>query len=158
MVDRVSEKDNLINQAKIEEEIPLIEGQKPFGDQPRSRNSTFKEQNLLIVDKKKKFVPSKNEIDQGEGVLSIPQEDPPNNCKSKKQTNSRSAFSNFVFTECVWCLCCLPYYLCCCCCCWKEKEFAANKPDFIKRFTKWLPNSDKDTNESEDKDPIPVLI
>ena len=52
------------------------------------RESNFKEQNLLIVDKKKKFVPAQggegalSNADQ-EGVLSIPPEDPPNNCKSK---------------------------------------------------------------------------
>ena len=56
-------------------------------------------------------------------------------------------------------MCCIPYYLLCCCLCWKEKEFAANKPDFIKRFTKWLPG-DRGGNEdaSAVKDPIPVLI
>ena len=57
-------------------------------------------------------------------------------------------------------MCCLPYYLLCCCLCWKEKEFAARKPDFIKRFTKWLPNANKNSEllASATKDPIPVLI
>ena len=55
----------------------------------------------------------------------------------------------------------MPYYLLCCCLCWKEKEFAARKPDFIKRFTKWIP--DRKAQEQErmaaaSKDPIPVLI
>jgi len=36
----------------------------------------------LIVDKKKKFVPDEHNVEEG-GVLSIPPEDPPNNCKSK---------------------------------------------------------------------------
>ena len=70
--------------------------------QPKGRpqdltKGTFKEQNLLIVDKKKKFVPnnqSQNKAAQNildeemggaaeEGVLSIPPEDAPKNCKSK---------------------------------------------------------------------------
>ena len=55
----------------------------------------------------------------------------------------------------------MPYYLLCCCLCWKEKEFAARKPDFIKRFTKWIP--DRKAQEQEmmaaaSKAPIPVLI
>ena len=60
-------------------------------------------------------------------------------------------------------MCCLPYYLFCCCCCWKEKEFAAAKPDFIKRFEKWIPDKLKHQSTqlapgSRDKDPIPILI
>ena len=63
-------------------------------------------------------------------------------------------------TECCWCLCCLPYYLFCCCLCWKEKEFAANKPDFITRFTRWIPNRSKSQAIpwNTDRDPIPILI
>ena len=79
-----------------------------------------------------------------EGVLSIPPEDAPKNCK-----------------KCCWCFCCIPYYLLCCCLCWKEKEFSANKPDFIKRFTKWIPDRKQKEQElaaSANKDPIPVLI
>ena len=34
------------------------------------------------MDKKKKFVPDERGVEE-EGVLSIPPEDPPNNCKSK---------------------------------------------------------------------------
>lgn len=46
--------------------------------------SNFRESNLLIVDKKKKFVGQPNRQSQDdEGVLSIPPEDAPNNCKSK---------------------------------------------------------------------------
>jgi len=90
-----------------------------------------------------------------EGVLSIPPEDPPNNCKSKYHGQAYLAD----FAECCWCLCCLPYYMLCCCLCWKEKEFSARKPDFIKRFTKWLPDRHRDDNlASSSKDPIPVLI
>ena len=48
--------------------------------------------------------------------------------------------------ECCWCVCCLPYYLFCCCLCCKEKQFSANKPDFIKRFTKWLPDRQRATS------------
>lgn len=79
------------------------------------------------------------------GVLSIPQEEPTGGC----------------CRSCCWCLCCLPYYLFCCCCCWKQKEFSAAKPDFIKRFTKWLPSSGVRASHlaaSADRDPIPVLI
>jgi len=55
-----------------------------------SRQSNFKEQNLLIVDKKKKFVPSKDQFStEEEGVLSIPPEDPPSKCKSKYTTIPR---------------------------------------------------------------------
>lgn len=65
----------------------------------------------------------------------------------------------YVFVECCWCLCCLPYYLLCCCLCCKEKEFAARKPDFIKRFTKWIPTGNNKNNLLDGaKDPIPVLI
>ena len=60
----------------------------PLTKNPRlseGSRGTFKEQNLLIVDKKTKFVPAANEDFNGgqEGVLSIPPEDPPNNCKSR---------------------------------------------------------------------------
>ena len=62
--------------------------------------------------------------------------------------------------ECCWCLCCLPYYMLCCCLCWKEKEFSARKPDFIKRFTRWIPDGRhvQEMMEATSKDPIPVLI
>jgi len=47
----------------------------------------------------------------------------------------------------------------CCCLCWKEKEFSARKPDFIKRFTRWLPDRDRESELAfASKDPIPVLI
>jgi hypothetical protein len=47
----------------------------------------------------------------------------------------------------------------CCCLCWKEKEFSAAKPDFIKRFTQWIPNRSKNVDSwNLDKDPIPLLI
>lgn len=79
------------------------------------------------------------------GVLSIPDEDPPNNCK-----------------KCCWCLCCIPYYTFCCCLCWKKKEFSAAKPDFVSRFTRWIPNAKTlgvgGTSAGLDKDPIPCLI
>ena len=95
---RSSEQEHLLGQALIQQEIPLV--QDPY--QPRGRpqdptKGTFKEQNLLIVDKKKKFVPG-NQSQHGaaqqtrdeemggtaeEGVLSIPPEDAPKNCKSK---------------------------------------------------------------------------
>ena len=58
-------------------------------------------------------------------------------------------------------MCCLPYYLFCCCLCWKEKEFAAAKPDFIKRFEKWIPDKLKHQSVKlwkSEKDPIPILI
>ena len=63
-------------------------------------------------------------------------------------------------------MCCLPYYMFCCCLCWKEKEFASAKPDFIKRFDKWIPDKYKLGNHqsvskqlwNRDKDPIPILI
>lgn len=56
-------------------------------------NTNFKDANLLIVDKKKKLVNASQSVasvhgglavaTDEEGVLSIPPEDPPNNCKSK---------------------------------------------------------------------------
>lgn len=49
----------------------------------------------------------------------------------------------------------------CCCLCWKTKEFAANKPDFITRFTRWIPNRSKSQVTpwgTTDRDPIPILI
>lgn len=43
----------------------------------------------------------------------------------------------------------------CCCFCIKKKAFAAAKPDFISRFTKWIPSTKPIV---KDKDPIPFLI
>ena len=75
--------------------------------QPKGRpqdisKGTFKEQNLLIVEKKKKFANNQSQhgaarhtLDEGmggtaeEGVLSIPPEDAPKNCKSKWHNSSR---------------------------------------------------------------------
>ena len=123
------------------------------------------------MDKKKKFVGQPNRQSQDdEGVLSIPPEDAPNNCKSKSPYQPHSSLHTIplflirlepvlCFVECCWCLCCLPYYLMCCCLCWKEKEFSARKPDFIKRFTRWLPDRDRESELAfASKDPIPVLI
>ena len=81
------------------------------------------------------------------GILSIPDEDPPNNCK-----------------KCCWCLCFIPYYTFCCCLCWKKKEFSAAKPDFVTRFTRWIPNAKTlgvgggGPIKDKDQDPIPCLI
>ena len=74
-------------------------------------------------------------------------------------TRSSTCLSHCLI-ECCWCLCCLPYYLLCCCLCWKEKEFSTRRPDFIKRFTQWIPNRDRSENQLSQttKDPIPVLI
>ena len=59
MVQRTSEQEHLLEQAIIQEEIPLT-GSKKDKEPP----SNFKEQNLLIVDKKKKFVPAKGEMSE----------------------------------------------------------------------------------------------
>ena len=45
-------------------------------------DGNFRQSNLLIVEKKRKLVASE-EFKAEEGVLSIPPEDAPNNCKSK---------------------------------------------------------------------------
>lgn len=56
-------------------------------------------------------------------------------------------------------MCCVPYYLFCCCFCWKKKEFQAAKPDFVSRFTKWIPGGNLfKGSKNTDKDPIPYLI
>ena len=84
VAERTKEREQLLSNQIIEEEIPLVKGSKPTHQEPRG---TFKEQNLLIVEQKKKFVPQqRDETGQGDGVLSIPPEDPPNNCKSKSST------------------------------------------------------------------------
>ena len=79
---RVSEKDNLLGKASITQELPLANtGTTSQGRETTSAN--FRDQSLLVVDKKKKFVPAQAAQSTDEGVLSIPPEDPPNNCKSK---------------------------------------------------------------------------
>ena len=75
----VSEKENLLEQTKITSELPLAQSDSKRGSIP----SNFRDQSLLVVEKKKKFVPAQGQISAEEGVLSIPPEDPPNNCKSK---------------------------------------------------------------------------
>ena len=90
MVDKksrpTSEHEQLLNQHKIESEIPLAASRDSRGSK---KTSNFKETNLLVVDKKKKFTKPSKSTDMAatdeEGVLSIPPEDSPNNCKSKSQ-------------------------------------------------------------------------
>ncbi len=80
---RVSEKDNLLGKALITQELPLASGSRD-PSQARDSSANFRDQSLLVVDKKKKFVPMQAaQNSANEGVLSIPPEDPPNNCKSK---------------------------------------------------------------------------
>ena len=86
-------------------------------------------------------------------ILNIPQEDKVSNTRSKV-----FGVFNAVFLECYWCICCIPYYLFCCCCCYKEVSKNPNKPEFVRRFTKWASVKAGRSKEQTDKDPIPCLI
>ena len=52
-----TEQDNAFGQALIEKEIPLTSSRVSGAKVTQTSQSNFKETNLLIVDKKKKFVP-----------------------------------------------------------------------------------------------------
>ena len=60
--DKISEQEKLLGQAYVQDSLPLAQPNRLSG----GSRGTFREQNLLIVDKKNKFVPAASDDFNGD--------------------------------------------------------------------------------------------